>query len=63
MDQLLAPDFVAARGLFAPAAGDALIQEHLRGRKTHADRLWALMMTELWLREYLDGATAWKAGT
>ena len=63
MEQLLAPDVVAARGLFAPAAVDALIQEHLRGRKTHADRLWALMMTELWLREYLDGATAWKAGT
>src|SRR6058998_3156333 len=63
MEQLLARDVVAARGLFAPAAVDALIQEHLRGRKTHADRLWALMMTELWLREYLDGATAWKAGT
>ena len=62
MEQLLARDVVAARGLFAPAAVDALIQEHLRGRQTHADRLWALMMTELWIREYLDGATAWKAG-
>jgi asparagine synthase (glutamine-hydrolysing) len=63
MEQLLAPDVVAARGLFSPAAVDALIQEHLGGRKTHADRLWALMMTELWLREYLDGTTTWKAGT
>ncbi|HKC82525.1 MAG TPA: asparagine synthase C-terminal domain-containing protein, partial [bacterium] len=62
MEQLLARDVVASRGLFAPAAVDALIQEHLRGRQTHADRLWALMMTELWVREYLDGATAWKAG-
>jgi hypothetical protein len=63
MEQLLARDVVAARGLFSPAAVDALIREHLGGRKTHADRLWALMMTELWLREYLDGTTAWRAGS
>src|SRR5262249_49797795 len=63
MEQLLSRDVVAARGLFSPAAVHALVAAHRRGRTTHADRLWALMMLELWLREYLDGATAWSAGT
>ena len=25
----------------------------------HADRLWTLMMAELWIREYLDPRGAW----
>jgi hypothetical protein len=24
------------------------------GARTHADRLWTLMMGEVWMREYLD---------
>jgi len=32
---------------------DHLFQEHLRGRESHANRLWALAMLEIWLREYL----------
>jgi asparagine synthase (glutamine-hydrolysing) len=30
-----------------------LLQEHLRGRESHANRLWALVMLEVWLQEYL----------
>ena len=45
---------VRARGLFQPAAVEALKAEHVTGRRAHGDRLWTLMMAELWLREYLD---------
>jgi asparagine synthase (glutamine-hydrolysing) len=30
-----------------------LFEEHLRGRESHANRLWALVMLEVWLQEYL----------
>jgi len=30
-----------------------LFDEHVRGRTNHANRLWALMMLEIWLEEYL----------
>jgi asparagine synthase (glutamine-hydrolysing) len=59
MEDLLSPDRVRARGLFVPAAVDALKQEHLGGTRSHSDRLWTLMMAELWLRRYLDGGGAW----
>jgi asparagine synthase (glutamine-hydrolysing) len=59
MDELLSPERVRARGLFQPAAVDALKAEHVAGQRAHADRLWTLMMAELWLREYLDRGSAW----
>jgi asparagine synthase (glutamine-hydrolysing) len=59
LDDLLAPDSVRARGLFDPDAVDALKREHLSGARTHADRLWTLMMLELWMREYLDERGRW----
>ena len=60
MDDLLSPERVRARGLFQPAAVEALKAEHVAGRRAHADRLWTLMMAELWLREYLDRGAAWR---
>ena len=61
MDDLLSPDGVKARGLFEAAAVDALRREHLAGRQSHADRLWTLMMAELWMRQYLDARGRWSA--
>ncbi len=61
VDDLLAPDIVGARGLLVPAEVAALRREHATGRRNHADRLWALMMLELWAREYLDGSALWSA--
>jgi asparagine synthase (glutamine-hydrolysing) len=55
MEDLLASDRVRARGLFVPAVVEALKREHLDGRRSHADRLWSLMILELWMRQYLDG--------
>jgi asparagine synthase (glutamine-hydrolysing) len=60
MDDLLAPERIRARGLFSPEAVRTLRDEHLAGARTHADRLWTLMMAELWMRRYLDGAGLWR---
>ena len=59
MEDLLSRERVRTRGLFVPEAVEALKQEHLRGRRTHSDRLWTLMVCELWMREYLDGHGLW----
>jgi asparagine synthase (glutamine-hydrolysing) len=59
-DDLLAPAQVRARGLFRPGEVARLQAEHDAGRRSHADRLWTLMVLELWLREYLDRGTAWR---
>jgi asparagine synthase (glutamine-hydrolysing) len=59
LDELLAPDCVRARGLFEVDAVETLKREHLEGVRTHADRLWTLMMLEQWMREYLDQRGAW----
>jgi asparagine synthase (glutamine-hydrolysing) len=61
LEDLLAPDGLRARGLFEPTAVQALTREHLARERNHADRLWALMMAELWMRHYLDGARPWSA--
>ena len=60
LDDLLEPGRVAARGLFEPAAVATLRAEHLGGRRTHGDRLWTLMLLELWLRELLDRGDLWR---
>ena len=62
MEELLAPEQVRARGLFEAAEVERLKAEHLAGTRTHADRLWALMMTEVWIREYLDQRGPWALG-
>ncbi|HKB26087.1 MAG TPA: asparagine synthase (glutamine-hydrolyzing), partial [Methylomirabilota bacterium] len=62
LEELLAPSAVAARGLFEPAEVERLKREHLAGTRDHADRLWTLMMAELWTREYLDRGGRWSLG-
>jgi asparagine synthase (glutamine-hydrolysing) len=54
MEDLLEPERIRRRGLVAPGMVERLKREHLDGIRTHADRLWTLMMLELWAREYLD---------
>jgi len=59
MEDLLSSERIRARGLFVPAAVEALKGEHLGGIRSHGDRLWTLMMAELWMRHYLDTGTLW----
>ena len=42
------------RGFVDTAYVDLLLDEHERGRRDHSNGLWALMMLELWLRNYVD---------
>ncbi len=51
---LLDPAAVRARGWLDPAEVARLRAEHAAGRD-HADRLWALLVLELWARLYLEG--------
>ncbi len=59
METLLAPERIRARGLFAPEAVEELKRGHLAGRQAHGDRLWALMMLEMWMQEHLDSHRIW----
>ena len=59
LDDLLSPEQVRARGLFRVDEVERLKAEHIGARRSHADRLWTLMMAELWLREYLDRGGRW----
>jgi asparagine synthase (glutamine-hydrolysing) len=60
MEDALAPERVRARGLWRPEVVARLVGEHLAGARTHGDRLWTLVMLELWMREYLDARGAWR---
>lgn len=44
----------AARGLVAPGHVERLIDEHDRGVQMHQNRIWALMMLEVWFRNWVD---------
>jgi len=44
-----------ARGLFRPDAVERLLDEHVSGRRLHHDRIWALLMLELWFDMWIDG--------
>jgi asparagine synthase (glutamine-hydrolysing) len=59
MEDLLAPERVRARRLFDPALVESLKREHLAGGRSHGDRLWTLMVLEVWMREYLDRGRLW----
>jgi len=58
----LAPARVRARGLFDPAAVTELVRALHAGRAGHADRVWALLILELWLEQYLDQGAPWRLG-
>jgi asparagine synthase (glutamine-hydrolysing) len=49
------------RGLFRPEYVRGLLDEHCAGRRNHHNRLWALLMLELWFRTWIDGAAATEA--
>ncbi|OLB60622.1 MAG: asparagine synthase (glutamine-hydrolyzing) [Acidobacteria bacterium 13_2_20CM_2_66_4] len=44
------------RGLFRRDQIERMWGEHRTGRRDHRERLWTLVMLELWFREFIDGA-------
>lgn len=52
-DVVLSPRALG-RGYFRPGAVERLVREHMGGRADHTQRLWALLVLELWHREFVD---------
>jgi asparagine synthase (glutamine-hydrolysing) len=46
------------RGYFREDAVRRLLDEHALGKADHANRIWTLLVEELWHREFVDGVTA-----
>lgn len=55
VDEYVLSARVQSRGIFERQAVERLASEHERGVANHADRLWALITFELWLRQFIDG--------
>jgi asparagine synthase (glutamine-hydrolysing) len=49
LEETLAPDRVAAHGIFRPETIARLRAEHLAGKRDHAARLWSLALATRWL--------------
>ena len=46
------------RGYFRPEAIGRLLDEHQSGRTSHGHRIWALLVLELWHRQWVDGSAS-----
>jgi asparagine synthase (glutamine-hydrolysing) len=53
---------LAQRGILRDAAVRQLWDDHATGRGEHRHRLWAVIMLELWFRQFIDGGTRPAAG-
>lgn len=42
------------RGYFNPGAIEAIMDEHMRGRRDNSRHLWGLLTLELWHRQFID---------
>lgn len=52
--EILNSESFQQRGLFKAGAIQKLLEEHSSKLHNHSHRLWALVVLELWFREYLD---------
>ena len=55
LDEYVSGPRALDRGLFRPEAVRRIVDEHLTGVRSHADRLWLLVNLELWMRMAVDG--------
>ena len=52
---LLSANSVRRRGIFNPEAVTSLVEKHQSGNDDIGNRVFVLMMLELWWREVMDG--------
>ena len=52
--ELVGKSLAARPGLFNPQVVHSVVEEHLSGRRNHAQRLWSLLCLELWWRLFVD---------
>ena len=55
MHDVLSDSRTLQRGYINPPYLKVLLDEHERGRRDHSVGLWALLMLELWHRQFVDG--------
>lgn len=55
IDDYVLSEKAMGRGLFEPAFVRGLVERHQSGAENHAERLWALVNFEIWLRQFIDG--------
>jgi asparagine synthase (glutamine-hydrolysing) len=56
-DTLLSPRALE-RGYFRPEAVQSLVDEHVSRRADRTSHVWALLMLELWFRDFVDAPVA-----
>ena len=44
----------ASRGYFQRERVEQLLKDHVSGRTDHGQRIWALLVLELWHQQYVD---------
>jgi asparagine synthase (glutamine-hydrolysing) len=49
----LTPSAIGRLGYFRPETVGIWVDEHMRGRRDHAHRLWALIQFSLWAERFL----------
>jgi asparagine synthase (glutamine-hydrolysing) len=54
IDDYVLGERATARGLFDPVMVRNLVEEHQRGERNHAERLWSLVNFEMWQRQFID---------
>jgi asparagine synthase (glutamine-hydrolysing) len=52
--EVLLSEKALRRGLFKPQTVNQLVDLHIRGECDYSQQLWALLMLELWFREFID---------
>jgi asparagine synthase (glutamine-hydrolysing) len=50
----LSPERLKSHGLFRPEAVARMIDAHFRGEARYGDRIWNLLMLQLWWEAYID---------
>jgi asparagine synthase (glutamine-hydrolysing) len=56
-DDLLAESRIKSRGLFRPKAIQKLIREHRSGTRDWSMQIWQFLTLELWMQNFVDGAS------
>ena len=52
--EALLSDKALSRGLFKPEAVRSFVDRHVASKADHSQRLWSLLMLELWFERFID---------